>query len=107
MNSPRQRSDGRLVLRREHVSILRTTLEGCRKSIDAPIDVADLFLIAGSRLVKNELIRVSRATACILTSAHAVKNNSPLAALFSGGKASDDCTMPSRTRRSASLAIVP
>ena len=40
-----------------------------------------------------------------LTSAHVAKKSSPLAALLSGGKASDDFTMPSSTRRSASLAM--
>lgn len=42
-----------------------------------------------------------------LTSAYVAKKSSPLAALLSGGNASDDCTIASKATRRTSLAIVP
>ena len=42
----------------------------------------------------------------ILTSAYVAKKSNPLEALFSGGNASEDCTMASKASRRASLAMM-
>lgn len=43
----------------------------------------------------------------VLTSAHVARKKSPLAALLSGGNASEDCTMASSAKSKVSFAIVP
>ena len=99
--------DGFLMFGRDRASPLGTASERSGQPVNPLVYVAYLLLIARCHLFdKISTTKWQRVHMVGLTSAQVAKKSRPLAALLSGGNASDDCTIASRTRRSVSLAIV-